>query len=171
MLQLRLYIIVVTPIPISYKKKQILRLSSSHINYIGWKRVFLLIYTFWDLSLYHGHMYIRNASKISDCICLIWLNLTCICMAVIWTWIWNPEKRNFRSVFHEAICSREKRKKQYDWLAINTDGITSQSHSLFACSCETNRQVENGYFIVLYHAIDHKKRCENSSLSDKPGNI
>ncbi len=41
------------------------------------------------------------------------------------------------------ICSREQRKKQLDWLATNSDDITSQSHSLFACSREQIRQVEN----------------------------
>ena len=41
------------------------------------------------------------------------------------------------------ICSREQRKKQLDWLATNTDDITNQSHSLFACSREQIRQVEN----------------------------
>jgi hypothetical protein len=30
--------------------------------------------------------------------------------------------------------SREQRKGQIDWLAINTEGITTQSHSIFACS-------------------------------------
>ncbi len=29
------------------------------------------------------------------------------------------------------ICSREQRKKQFDWLATNTDDIATQSHSLF----------------------------------------
>ncbi len=43
------------------------------------------------------------------------------------------------------ICSREQRKKQLDWLATNTDVITSQSHSLFACLREQIRQVENGF--------------------------
>ncbi len=41
------------------------------------------------------------------------------------------------------ICSREKRKKQLDWLVTNTDEISSQSDSLFACSREQIRQVEN----------------------------
>ena len=41
------------------------------------------------------------------------------------------------------IYSREQRKKQLDWLATNTDNITNQSHSLFACSREQIRQVEN----------------------------
>jgi hypothetical protein len=36
------------------------------------------------------------------------------------------------------------RKKQLDWLMINTDVITTQSHSLFACPREKNLQVENG---------------------------
>jgi hypothetical protein len=38
-------------------------------------------------------------------------------------------------------ANREKGK--LDWLATNTDDITNQSHSLLACSCEKNRQVEN----------------------------
>ena len=41
------------------------------------------------------------------------------------------------------ICSREQRKKQLDWLVTNTDDIASQSDSLFACSREQIRQVEN----------------------------
>ncbi len=36
-----------------------------------------------------------------------------------------------------------REKKQLDWLATNTDDIISQSHSLFACSREEHRQVEN----------------------------
>ncbi len=38
-----------------------------------------------------------------------------------------------KPVFH---FSREQRKKQLDWLATDTDDITTQSHSLFACSRE-----------------------------------
>jgi hypothetical protein len=38
---------------------------------------------------------------------------------------------------HIGIYSRELRKKQLDWLATNTNVITSQSHSLFACPRET----------------------------------
>ena len=34
---------------------------------------------------------------------------------------------------------REQRKKQLDWLATNTDDITTQSHSFFACSREKHR--------------------------------
>jgi hypothetical protein len=34
----------------------------------------------------------------------------------------------------KGICSREQRKRQLDWLATNTDVITSQSHSCFARS-------------------------------------
>jgi hypothetical protein len=41
------------------------------------------------------------------------------------------------------ICSRKKRKKQFDWLTTNTDVITTQSHSLVACSREKNREVKN----------------------------
>jgi hypothetical protein len=37
----------------------------------------------------------------------------------------------------------EIRKKQFDWLATNTDDIITQSHSLFACSREHIRLVEN----------------------------
>ncbi len=48
------------------------------------------------------------------------------------------------------ICSREQRKKQLDWLATNTDDITSQSHSLFACSREQIRQVENRHNLRLF---------------------
>ena len=48
-----------------------------------------------------------------------------------------------KASFPRRICSREQRKKQLDWLATNTDDITSQSHSLFACSREQFRQVEN----------------------------
>jgi hypothetical protein len=40
---------------------------------------------------------------------------------------------------------RANRKKQRDWLAANTDDITSQSHSLFARSREKNLHVENGF--------------------------
>jgi hypothetical protein len=43
------------------------------------------------------------------------------------------------------ICSREQRKQQLDWLATIAEDITSQSHSLFACSPEKNHhRVENG---------------------------
>ena len=50
------------------------------------------------------------------------------------------------------FVTREQRIKQLDWLATNTDDITTQSHSLFACSRENNRQVENGI----------KKKCNIS---------
>ena len=32
------------------------------------------------------------------------------------------------------FCSCERQKKQFDWLATKADVITTQSHSLFACS-------------------------------------
>jgi hypothetical protein len=35
---------------------------------------------------------------------------------------------------------RANREKQLDWLATNTDDITTQSHSCFACSREKNPQ-------------------------------
>ena len=55
-------------------------------------------------------------------------------------------EENLLSLFFTGrICLREQRKKQPDWLATNTDVITSQSHSLFACSRENHRQVENGF--------------------------
>jgi hypothetical protein len=36
----------------------------------------------------------------------------------------------------EFVRANRKKDKQLDWLATNTDDITSQSHSLFACSRE-----------------------------------
>ncbi len=51
------------------------------------------------------------------------------------------------------ICSREQRKKQLDWLATNTDDITSQSHSLFACSREQIRQVENRLQLATCNSV------------------
>jgi hypothetical protein len=36
--------------------------------------------------------------------------------------------------------------KKFDWLTRNTDDITTQSHSLFICSHEKKRQVENGLY-------------------------
>ena len=43
----------------------------------------------------------------------------------------------FQSLFStRRICSREQSEKQFHWLATNTDDITTQSHSLFACSRE-----------------------------------
>jgi hypothetical protein len=45
------------------------------------------------------------------------------------------------TVFHKAKC--EQRKTRLDWLATNTGDITSQSHSLFVCSREKTRQLEN----------------------------
>ncbi len=58
-------------------------------------------------------------------VCVLWI---CALLSRFSTW---------------RICSREQRKKQLDWLVTNTDDITSQSHSLFACSREQIRQVEN----------------------------
>ena len=61
----------------------------------------------------------------------------------------------FKACFPLGEFVRANRKKQLDWLPTNTDDITIQSHSLFACSREKNRQVENGlwswrkYFLHL----------------------
>jgi hypothetical protein len=41
------------------------------------------------------------------------------------------------------IFSHKQRKKQFDWLATNTDVITSQSHSIFARLRKKNCQVES----------------------------
>ena len=46
------------------------------------------------------------------------------------------------------FSTRRTEKKQLDWLATNTDDITSQSHSLFACSREQIRQVGNRLYSV-----------------------
>ena len=50
-------------------------------------------------------------------------------------------------VFHLANLFARTEKKQLDWLATNTDVITSQSHSLSACSREQIRQVENRLYV------------------------
>jgi hypothetical protein len=46
---------------------------------------------------------------------------------------WNERELAFL-FFTGWICSREQKIKQLDWLAKNTDVITAQSRSLFACS-------------------------------------
>ena len=65
-----------------------------------------------------------------------------------------------KPVFHLAnlFARREHRKKQLDWLATNTDDITSQSHSLFACSREQIRQVENR----LKAGLHYQSFCDHS---------
>jgi hypothetical protein len=45
-----------------------------------------------------------------------------------------------KACFPRADFSREQRREQFDWLATNTDVITTQSHSLFACSREQRKQ-------------------------------
>ena len=64
---------------------------------------------------------------------------------------WKPAfTKVVKICLHEArFPLGEQRKKQLDWLATNTDDITSQSHSLFACSREKNRQVANGSNTIL----------------------
>ena len=53
-----------------------------------------------------------------------------------------------KTVFHLAnLFARTEKTEQLDWLVTNTDDITSQSHSLFACSREQIRQVENLHLI------------------------
>jgi hypothetical protein len=39
------------------------------------------------------------------------------------------------------MCSHEQRKKQRDWLATDTDVITTQSHSPFGYAREKDTQV------------------------------
>jgi hypothetical protein len=49
------------------------------------------------------------------------------------------------SIRHD--CSRKQRKRRLDWLVTNNDDISSQSHSIFACSREKSRQEgENDFF-------------------------
>ena len=55
--------------------------------------------------------------------------------------------------------------KQLDWLATNTDDITSQSHSLFACSREQIRQVENR----LKGLIPRRRKSSREIMSAKYG--
>jgi hypothetical protein len=45
-----------------------------------------------------------------------------------------------KACFPRADFSREQKRKQFDWLATNTDDITTQSHSLFACSRNQRRE-------------------------------
>ena len=61
------------------------------------------------------------------------------------------KKSMFKACFPLGEFVRANREiKQLDWLATNTDDITTQSHSLFACSPEKNRQVENRLKEVFY---------------------
>ena len=46
--------------------------------------------------------------------------------------IYNRDLEDLNRFSTRRICSREQRKKQLDWLATNTDDITSQSNSLFS---------------------------------------
>jgi hypothetical protein len=55
-----------------------------------------------------------------------------------------------------------RREKQFDWLATNTDDITTQSHSLFACRREKNRQVENSVWLKLTLMIVHFFKLSHS---------
>ncbi len=70
-------------------------------------------------------------------------------------------KNNCQSLFCiRRIFSREQRKKQLDWLATNTDDITTQSHSL--CSREKNRQVESGLNQCCKHTSN---ACFSSAIA------
>ena len=91
----------------------------------------------------------RRALPISTYLCVkisLVRKLICDCFSLSVAFFLYPMRMETAlSLFStRRICSREQRKKQLDWLATNTDDITSQSHSLFACSREKNRQVENG---------------------------
>ena len=55
----------------------------------------------------------------------------------------------------------QQRKKQLDWLATNTDDIISQSHSLFACSREQIRQVENR--LKMTYQVCNSRLCVDQS--------
>ena len=63
------------------------------------------------------------------------------------------------------ICSREQRNEQLDWLATNTDVITTQSHLLFLCSREQIRQVENRLKarFPLHHFFGGKLKIVNKN--------
>ena len=67
---------------------------------------------------------------------------------------------------------RKQGEKQLDWLATNTDVITTQSRSLLAFSREKNHQVKNGKLLMwnisrrskgIYH--EWEKRTNEISLS------
>ena len=74
------------------------------------------------------------------------------------------------------ICSREQRKKQLDWLATNTDDITSQSHSLFACSCEKIAKWKTGFsanrglkFVLFSKTSEKKTPIDPDTVADTMG--
>ena len=46
--------------------------------------------------------------------------------------IFCSQEKAPQPVFHRANFWRKQRKKEHDWLAANTDVITTQSHSCFA---------------------------------------
>ena len=65
------------------------------------------------------------------------------------------------------ICSREQRKKQLDWLVTNTDDITTQSHSLFACSREQIRLAENRLYLHRCCCCLRYSQIRNFRLSNE----
>ena len=56
-----------------------------------------------------------------------------------------------------------REKKQLDCLATNTDDITTQSHSLFACSGDKNRKVETGF--SLHSDLEGVSKKANPTLT------
>jgi hypothetical protein len=61
----------------------------------------------------------------------------------------------------------EQRKKQFDWLARNTNDIITQSHSLFAWWREKNRQVQNGLLLGVAQpdALKNKVKFIQSDIA------
>ena len=89
-------------------------------------------------------MHFKHFKRLHGLACFVFVVL----LSINPKWLINEEFLNSRTILlslfsTRRICSREQRKKQLDWLATNTDDITSQSHSLFTCSREQIRQVEN----------------------------
>ncbi len=66
------------------------------------------------------------------------------------------------------IGSREQRKKQLDWLVTNTDDITTQSHSLFACLRE---KITMGRKRRYHFVIKHKHYQSTSQNIGTPSNF
>jgi hypothetical protein len=60
---------------------------------------------------------------------------------------------------------REQREKQFDWLATDADDITSQSHSLFACSREKKAMWKWG-FIQMTFNVPLQKNPSRSTVAE-----
>jgi hypothetical protein len=50
------------------------------------------------------------------------------------------------------MCLREQRKKQFDWLVTNTDGIPTQSRSLLWFSCSVPKYLVEKSMMLDYLA-------------------